>query len=87
VAEVSAGSVHTCALTTAGSVKCWGNILFSVFGADPTVPRTWNRLPVDVEGLTSDVTAISAGASHTCAVTSAGGVKCWGSNNSMQLGN
>lgn len=83
VQQVSAGAFHTCALTTDGGVKCWGRNASGQLG-DGT--KTDRLTPVDVAGLTSGVTAIALGFNHSCAITDAGALRCWGYNFWGQLG-
>jgi Regulator of chromosome condensation (RCC1) repeat len=93
---ISAGGDDACALTTDGGVKCWGgNEVGQLGDGTSTGPEECNlgvrqiscsTTPVDVMGLTSGVAAISAGGGHTCALTTDGGVKCWGADEAGELG-
>ena len=83
VAAITVGGTQTCALTTGGGVMCWGGNDVGQLGDGTTTTRL---TPVAVSGLGSGVAAITTGSSHSCAVTVNGGVVCWGSNTSSQLG-
>ncbi len=92
---VSAGSEHACALLSNSRVICWGDDTYGQIGnhtADDAqcsasrcdYPRF--VLKDDFGTPLTGVVAISAGTSHTCAVTSAKKVYCWGRNDQGQLG-
>ncbi|KVP17096.1 RCC1 domain-containing protein [Burkholderia ubonensis] len=81
--EISAGGHHTCIVTPAGKVQCWGANWYGQLGNGRT---TDSLVPVDVVGLPSGVTSLSAGYFHTCAMAN-GTPYCWGANSYGQLGN
>lgn len=84
VQAVSTGRGHSCALTSAGAVLCWGRNNFGQLGDGSTSQRS---TPTPVSGLSSGVQAIALGDAHSCAITSNGAVACWGHNFLGQLGN
>ncbi len=83
VTAVAAGASHTCAVVN-GGLQCWGS---DGSGQQGNGNPTNNVLiPVPVSGFASGVTAVATGEVHTCAVRN-GGLHCWGSDGSNQLGN
>lgn len=92
VTAIAAGDYHVCALLSTGAVKCWGANTKGEIGSSSGStcerggsPEACEMIARQVTGLTSGVTAISAGKKHTCAIQS-GTVKCWGFNSNGQLG-
>lgn len=83
VVQISVGNNHACAITTAGGAVCWGRGSSGQLGNGVSGD---SLTPVNVTGLSSGVTRISAGNLHTCAVHN-GAAKCWGSNGFGRLGN
>jgi alpha-tubulin suppressor-like RCC1 family protein len=81
---VTADTLHTCALTQTGEVKCWGvNDDGELGDGSHSNIRT---TPVDVIGLKAGAAAVGTGWTHTCAVTTGGGAMCWGSHWYGQIG-
>lgn len=81
--KISAGSYHTCAITSAGALMCWGDNNNGRLGDGTGTKRP---VPVQVLGLSSGVVDVSAGGSHTCAILTGGTMKCWGYGFGGQLG-
>lgn len=83
IEAISAGSSHTCALATSGSVQCWGSNLSGQLG-NGTFSNS--ALPTVVVSLSTPAIRIAAGGLHTCALLETGTVACWGRNEYGQLG-
>lgn len=83
VVQIAVGDLHTCAVTTDGAAKCWGNNTEGQLGDGTTTSRS---TPVTVSGLASGVSLIAAGYRHSCAATASGAAYCWGDNSVGGLG-
>ena len=81
--QVSAGRRHTCVLTSAGAVYCWGANDYLQLGSQAASSV---GTPALVASLSSGVASIRAGGEHSCALLSTGGVKCWGRKDLGQIG-
>jgi len=83
VTAISTGESHACAIDS-GAVKCWG---MNGSGQVGNGSKSYSGIntPVSVSGVSSGVTALSLGYSHSCAVTTTA-LKCWGSNSYGQSG-
>jgi alpha-tubulin suppressor-like RCC1 family protein len=90
--SITAGRSFACALTTGGSVFCWGENVDLQLGRGPqNGSSTADGTPVRVTGGELPVgvsfSAVSAGVNHTCGVGIDGFAYCWGSNAFGALGN
>ncbi len=83
ITQVSAGSYHSLAIDTNGTVWAWGYNYQGQLGTGSTEYR--QSTPTEVDGLT-DITQIAAGSNHSLAVDANGTVWAWGYNYQGQLG-
>lgn len=86
--QIAAGGMHACALLNGGAVRCWGHGWGGALGHADIANIGDDELPSaagDVV-LGGPAVAVVAGGSFTCALMAGGAVRCWGWNNSGELG-
>src|SRR5438105_4515650 len=74
--QVSASEAHGCALTTSGSIECWGENTLHMLGTETMDNAPAAAPAVGIHG----ATAIAVGVLQTCAIVTGGAVACWGAN-------
>jgi alpha-tubulin suppressor-like RCC1 family protein len=95
--QVSTGNNHTCYLYCILKdcyIKCFGLNNYGQLGngidlnklKDPKTPLPYEKNPVSVKNLETNVSFIASGDNHNCAIVNNGQVKCWGNNQYGQLG-
>lgn len=94
--HISAGEMHTCALTTDGEAYCWGYGQSGELGRDTVMTYCSGPLPQTNEPCSVDrpvrvetdvrFRTISAGMRLTCGISRDDDVYCWGNNYRCALG-
>lgn len=80
-AQVGAGQIHACGLTTGGQAFCWGNNggkLGNGGTAESSNPSPLSGAPA--------LASLAVGANHSCAIATTADVWCWGFNSNGQVG-
>lgn len=93
VAQVATGQDFSCALSELGLIKCWGSNDAGQLGTGSPVMTVGTKpeemgdalRPVDL-GEDQFATGLQCGFTHCCATLLQNTMKCWGANDSGQLG-
>jgi len=80
--SISAGSDHTCGVSTTNQAYCWGNNSWRQLG---TGGSGFSGAPVLVAGSLA-FAKVTAGTGFTCGITTGGATYCWGANSIGQVG-
>jgi alpha-tubulin suppressor-like RCC1 family protein len=75
VTFIGIGTNHSCAGLMSGRLLCWGDNVRGQLGDGTELPRT---TPTTVPYASGTFAAMSGGIDHSCALTTDGGVHCWG---------
>jgi alpha-tubulin suppressor-like RCC1 family protein len=88
--SLAAGGDHTCAVDTNGKAWCWGEEFTPATGPSSfgvLAKHTHRRITAaNALGVPATFVGIDTNVAHTCAVSAAQDVYCWGANFSGELG-
>jgi alpha-tubulin suppressor-like RCC1 family protein len=84
--QVAVGGSHACALSTTGTVACWGENGKGQLGVGDTNDSSTPRIVNTNNQTLTNVVQVVAGREHTCALIADGSARCWGSLENGQLG-
>jgi alpha-tubulin suppressor-like RCC1 family protein len=82
-ASLSAGFAHSCGLSPAGGMYCWGSNFDGQLGDGTTMQR---NVPTPIPS-EAPFLSVVAGGQHSCGIAYNNEAYCWGQNGSGQLGN
>lgn len=93
--SVTTGNLHTCALLSDGSTRCWGDNQLFELGATPGDSTPGPNRGINSGDMGSSLPSLSgawgesvaqlvSGGAHTCALLSNGSLQCWGTIQSSQ---
>lgn len=90
--KITAGVHHTCVILNDNTIKCWGRNDFGQLGLGSATDWGWlplqmgKNLPRVLLGAEETAVEVAAGHYFTCALLNGSNAKCWGANESGQLG-
>lgn len=77
---LSAGFIQNCVIDSVGHAHCWGKDTLS-YGTQASPDGPKDTVPAFDPPKITSVNQVASGGGHSCAVTTNGGVICWGNNN------
>lgn len=89
IKQVVMGEDEACALSKAGTVKCWGENPYSELGDGTTTQRlkaVYVHTSNSDSSPLSNIDQIAVGRDHACSLSAANAVQCWGRNSAGQIG-
>lgn len=84
---IEAGDQHTCVIDDADALWCWGSNADGQLMLEPDGMGFdgYTLVPVPIE-VGAGILAVAGGVTHTCVLTDAAQVLCWGTNSEGQIG-